>query len=181
MPEETTETTEATTVTTPETGESDDLATLKLTLQKERDARKALEKEVKPLRTFKDERTKAEQTESERLQARIKDLDVKEQTLTQRERTIAVRDGLAAAATAEKLELNVSTATVIRLLDLDRVEFDDSGTPINLGPLLKQLAKDEPKMFDARRRSGSADGGASGGVAGQDMNSLLRRAAGRGQ
>lgn len=182
MSEEATETTETTTQT--ETREASDHETpenLLKALKAERDARKALEKELKPLKSYREQQEQAKLTETEKLQNRIKELEGKEQQLTQRERTIAVRDGLATAAAAEKLGLVASSATVIRLLDLDRVEFDDSGTPTNLGPLLKQLAKDEPALFEQRRRTGSADGGAGGNQSGhQDMNALIRQAAGRG-
>jgi hypothetical protein len=134
---------------------------LKSALESERKLKREAERELKELRRFKQEREQAEQTEAERLQARIKDLDAKEQQLTTRERTMAVRDGLAAAAAAENLTLIVSPATALRLLDLNDVEFDDDGEATNLGQLLKQLAKDEPKLFDQRRRPGSADAGAT--------------------
>lgn len=182
MPDsEVTETTEAMTqtetrdVSTEETPEN-----LLKALKAERDARKALERELKPLKTYKQEQEQAKLSEADKLKAREQAATEKEATLTTRERTIAVRDGLAAAATAEKLALNVSTATVIRLIDLDRVEFNDAGEPTNLGPLLKQLAKVEPKMFEPQRRTGSADGGAGDGPAHMnDMNARLRAATGR--
>ena len=136
-------------------------------------------KDLKKKAAEYDKFQEANKTEAEKVAARLKDLESKEATLTNRERTIAVRDGLAAAATAEKLALNVSTATVIRLLDLDAVDFDASGNPTNLGPLLKQLAKDEPKMFEQQRRTGSADGGTGGGSAPLTMNELIRQRAGR--
>lgn len=167
----------------PAADDDQDVGKLKEALRKEREntrSFKQLQREAEELRKFKQEQEQAKLTETERLQSRVKELEGKEQELTRKERSLAVRDGLATAAQAEKLGLVASSATVIRLLDLDAVEFDDSGSPKNLGALLKQLAKDEPALFSQQRRSGSADGGASGGSAPQTMNDLIRRGAGRG-
>jgi hypothetical protein len=135
-----------------------DVTKLKEALRKERDARKALEKEVTPLRQFRDDRAKAEQTETERLQARIKELETKEADLSRRERTMLVRDAVTPATDAEGLQLRASVGTVLKLLDLDAVEFDDDGTPKNLRVLLKALYKDEPSLVAEKpKRPGSAD------------------------
>lgn len=186
MPDEQANGTQAEPEAQPQAGTSDDKPQAGESISL--DEAKKLRSEAKNLRTrlaafeaAEEQRKQASLTEAERLKADREKLDRERQDLTVRERTIAVRDGLAAAATAEKLGLVASSATVIRLLDLNSVEFDDSGTPTNLGPLLKQLAKDEPALFEQRRRSGSADGGAGGNQSGhQDMNQLIRQAAGRG-
>jgi hypothetical protein len=182
MPDEdTTETTDSqTSDTTRDASTADDYAELKASIKKERDARRALEREATELRKFKQDQETAKLSETEKLQNRIKELEAKESHLTTRERSIAVRDGLTTAAAAEKLGLVASSATVLRLIDLDSVEFDAAGTPTNLGGLLKQLAKDEPALFEQRRRAGSADGGTGGDRAPLNMNDLIRRAAGRG-
>jgi hypothetical protein len=175
--ESTTETTEQTTVTTPETGDSDDLATLKLTLQKERDARKALEREVKPLRTFKEERTKAEQTADERAAAREKAAEEREAAATRKLQAAVLRDEISAAVTAEKFTLHAPVGDVLRLIDTDAVEWDGE-TPKNVRGLLRDLVKDRPYL--ASRRTGSADGGAGGNTnTPKHMDDLIRGAAGR--
>lgn len=175
--------TETTTETTTEQGddlEQLDLAGLREAIRKERQATKdfkKLQREANELRTFKQQQEQANQTAEERAAARAKELEAKEQQLTQRERRISVRDALSAAASDQKLDLVASSATVLRLLDLDKVEFGDDGTPRNLGPLLKQLAKDEPALFAERKRPGEGGGGSGGtAVTGQDMNTILRRA-----
>lgn len=147
----------------PAADDDQDVGKLKEALRKERENSKnfkALQREAEELRKFKQEQEQAKLTEAEKVAAREKAAADKEAQLTQRERTMAVRDGLAAAATTEKLTLVANTATVIRLLDLDDVEFDDDGNAKNLGALLKRLAKDEPALFDQRKRPGSADAGA---------------------
>ena len=165
MPDEATTTTEATETTTVERDASpvESVAKLEEAIRKERENTKnykALQREADELRKFKADQEQAKLTEAERVSAREKAAADKEQQLTQRERTMAVRDGLAAAASAEKLTLAASTATVIRLLNLDDVDFDNDGAPKNLAAMLRQLAKDEPALFDLRKRTGSADAGA---------------------
>jgi hypothetical protein len=74
----------------------------------------------------------------------------------------------------------VDTDAVYRLLDREGLEFDAQGRPQNVEAAVKTLLKERPYLA---RGNGSADGGAGtgngrdGGT--QDMNALIRRAAGR--
>lgn len=69
------------------------------------------------------------------------------------------------------------------LLTYDRsLEFDDDGRPTNVDSALKALLKDNPNLASTfARASGSADLGSKGSApASQDMNQLMRAAAGLG-
>lgn len=178
MPEtETTEETE-TEVTTPETGDSDDLATLKLTLQKERDARKALEKEVKPLRTYKQTQEQSKLTETEKLQAEKAQLEADRQSLTKREQAVELRDEITRTVAAEKLTLaqGVPISDVMRLLDTDAVTWEN-GKPVNVGTLVKQLVKERPYLVAKRSGSGDGGDGDKSDVKKTSMNEFIRGAA----
>jgi hypothetical protein len=60
------------------------------------------------------------------------------------------------------LTLKARTDTVLRMIDLDAVEFDEAGKATNLIDLLKALYQSEPTFAQAKaKRPGSADGGAT--------------------
>lgn len=179
MPDEaTTDTTTDATQTTDTRDASSEETPEKLlaALKSERDARKALEKEVRPLRQFHRERTDAEKTADEKLAAREKAVSEQEQRITARLQASVLRDELQAAATAEKITLHAPIGDVLKLLDASAVEWDGE-TPKNVRPLLRELVKERPYL--ASRRTGSADGGASGQAMGDDMNTRIRAALGR--
>lgn len=159
-------------------GGGDDLDGLRSALEKERKARREAEKALKPLQQFHEERTKAEQTEAERLQARIKELEEREQQLTARERGMVLRDAIQTAASTDKITLHAPIGDVLKLIDADTVDWTEEGRPRNAVALLRDLVRERPYL--ASRRTGSADGGAHGPSGNpQDMNALLRAAAGR--
>lgn len=172
-----TETTEAT-QTTEQRDAADDQSPEKLlaALKAERDARRALEREVRPLRTFKQEQEQTRLSADEKLQARERAVTEQESRITARLRASILRDELTTAATAEKLTLQAPIGDVLKLLDADSVDWDGE-TPRNVRTLLRELVKDRPYL--ASRRTGSADGGASGDRAPLNMNDLIRSRAGR--
>lgn len=176
MPEgeatETTDTTETRDVSTEETPDK-----LKTALESERKLKREAERELKELRKFKQEQEQTRLTEAEKLAARERTVADQEARITARLRASILRDEIGTAVTAEKLTLNAPIGDVLRLMDADAVEWDGE-TPKNVRALLRDLVKDRPYL--ANRRSGSADGGAGGDQAGyQDMNALIRKAAGR--
>lgn len=88
-------------------------------------------------------------------------------------------------ASARKLGI-VDEDAAIRLLDWDALDFDtETGKPKNADVQLKALVDARPWLKGnggTGRSSGSADGGRQAGrngPAGEDMNTLIRRAAGR--
>jgi hypothetical protein len=157
----------------------DDLDGLREALRKERDRARGLEKEVKPLRTFKAEREQAERTEAEKVAARIAELEGRVSTAQARERTYALRDAIEEAVSVEKLALAAPVGRVLRLIDADAVEYAEDGTPKNATALLKGLVKSDPYLFAARRAAlGDGGAGREGGV-GHNINDQIRRMSGR--
>lgn len=146
-------------------------------LKAEREARRALEREIKPLRTYKQQQDDAAKTSEERLAAREKAVADQEARITMRLRTSILRDEIGNAVAAERLTLQAPVGDVLRLMDSDAVEWDGE-TPKNVRQLLRDLVKDRPYL--ATKRPGTADGGAGdSGDRALDMNTVLRQAAGR--
>lgn len=155
-----------------------DAAKLLETLRKERAARKALEKEVKPLRSFKQEREDAEKTEQQKRDERIAELEGRLTAAQQRERSYALRDAIEEALAGEQVALVAPLPRLLKLIDAEAVQWTDDGQPKNAAALLKGLVKSDPYLF-AQRRGPSGDGGAgrTGAVA-PSMNDLIRAARG---
>jgi len=161
-------------------GDGDDLGKLKTALGKERQRARELEREVKPLRTFKQERESSEKTASEKVAARIAELEGQVTTAQQRERTYALRDAIEEAVSGEKLTLAAPVGRLLKLIDGEAVDWSDDGKPQNATALLKGLVKSDPYLFAARRVP-SADGGAGreSGSGVPSINDQIRRMAGR--
>jgi len=68
-----------------------------------------------------------------------------------------------------------------RFIDVDHLDVDKDGQVATKTAIaaVERLLKDKPYLGAGTTRPGSADGGARGGPPNQDMNTLLRRAAGR--
>lgn len=113
-------------------------------------------------------RTRAQRAEEERDSIRQE-----RDTLLSDSRRRTVRDGALREAEGAKARM---PAVVADLVDLGEVEFDDKGKPTNLAKLIETIRKRHPDLFAA----GNADGGSRGGAPGPDMNTIIRRAAGRG-
>ena len=120
--------------------------------------------------------TDAQLTETERLQRRVTELEAEREAITTRDRERAIR--LAALEAAARLGFR-DPDLAVRLVDPTSVELGDDGTPRNVERLLAEVLARSPYLA----RSGAAPdfGGGQRGTApsGTDMNSLIRRAAGR--
>ena len=115
-------------------------------------------------------RTRATQAEQQRdrLQQQL-------DTLLTEIRSNRALDAATVAATEIKARNPGAVARLIRLAD---VEFDKDGQPTNVKALVEALKKDLPELFNLA--PGSGDGGTGNGAAApQDMNYLIRRAAGK--
>lgn len=163
-------------------GDGDDLDGVREALRKERQRARDLEKEVKPLRTFKSERERtekerqdAERSEIEKRDALIKERDEQLTQAQQRERSYALRDAIEEAVSGEKVILAAPIGRVLRLIDADAVEWAEDGTPRNAAALLKGLVKSDPYLFAARRAPiGDGGAGREGGVS-ENINDMIRR------
>jgi hypothetical protein len=154
---------------TPETSTTVDVGVLQRELA---EARREAAKHRTDLRKVTD----AQLSETERLQRRVTELEAEREELGKRERERSVR--FAALEAAARLGFR-DPELAVRLIDRDAVEVRDDGTPKNVERLLADLLGKAPYLG---RTGGTADfgGGNRGAVPpGSDMNSLIRRAAGR--
>jgi hypothetical protein len=109
--------------------------------------------------------------EQERLQRRLADLE-RQASSHEQEREAVTRS-------ASKLGY-ADPVDAFALLDRSALEFADDGTPKNTDRLLADLLRAKPYLAGGTRPMGSFDGGVRGQPAkGQDMNAVLRAAAGR--
>jgi hypothetical protein len=115
--------------------------------------------------------------EQERLQRRLADLERQASSHEQERRDWQVRE--AVTQSASKLGY-ADPVDAFALLDRSALEFADDGTPKNTDRLLADLLRAKPYLAGGTRPMGSFDGGVRGQPAkGQDMNAVLRAAAGR--
>jgi hypothetical protein len=115
--------------------------------------------------------------EQERLQRRLADLERQASSHEQERRDWQVRE--AVTRSASKLGY-ADPVDAFALLDRSALEFADDGTPKNTDRLLADLLRAKPYLAGGTRPMGSFDGGVRGQPAkGQDMNAVLRAAAGR--
>jgi hypothetical protein len=136
------------------------------------EARREAAKHRTDLRRFTD----AQLSETERLQRRVTELEQEREAIASRDRERAIR--LAALEAAARLGFR-DPDLAVRLVDPSAVEVRDDGTPRNVERLLAEVLARSPYLA---RPGASADfGGGQRGTApaGTDMNSLIRRAAGR--
>lgn len=157
-----------------------DPAKLLDTIRKVRKEKRDLEREVKPLRTFKQEREDAEKTDQQKRDERIAELEGRLTAAQQKERSYALRDAIEETLSAADFPAQpvVSVPKLIRLLDLGDDDWDGD-RPKNVKALLVKLSKSEPGLF-AARRGPSGDGGAGRSQAvGSTMNDMIRQRAGR--
>lgn len=159
--------------------DGDDLAGLRSALQKERDERRKFERESKQLSDWKRTREQSDLTETERRDARIKELEGKEQEWEREKRDLRLQTLITAEGTKAGA---VNPEILHRLVDTGAVEWNDAtGQPKNLTSIVNGLKRDYPAMFRTHGGAGNADAGAGtgGNQAEASMNSLIRRAAGR--
>lgn len=117
-------------------------------------------------------------TENERMAARLADLE-RQLTEQQRERQETTMRLTAVTAATRMGFRNPDLA--YRLLSPAAIEYDESGTPRNVERLLADLGKAEPYLLTGTLPVdyGGGQRGQVPGSAGNDMNRLIRRAAGR--
>ena len=116
----------------------------------------------------------AEQSESERLSGRIADLERQLTDRTRREQEQSLR--LASITSAQRIGYR-NPDLAYRLLDPAQVEYAEDGSPRNVETLLSALAKSDPYLLAQTDFGGGPRG--SSAAQGNDMNVLIRRAAGR--
>lgn len=116
----------------------------------------------------------AQLSETERLKKEAETGRQLAETATGKLRTANLRDAL-----AEKGFAGAQAKAVARLLS--GVEYDDDDEPKNLDARLKAAAEEYGEIAKPGGRSSTFDGGprGGGGDTPKDMNSLIRRAAGR--
>jgi phage-related minor tail protein len=139
------------------------------------------------LRAFErqeEERRQATLSEVEKRDARIRQLEEGLTAAQAKERDYALRDGIAEIVTRDDFPASpaITAKSLIRLLDRDKIQWADDGTPRNLPALLVELVRAEPSAFRAKdRRPGPGDAGHFGTIPnGADMNAQIRQKAGRG-
>jgi hypothetical protein len=136
----------------------------------ERKQRKAVEDELKKLKD-------AQLSEDERKTARLAELEAEHVAKDAKIQTLQTENALAFAAVEASARHPREAAKLIAHAD---VKYGEDGQPTNAADLVEKLKKRMPELFTSP--TGNADGGARttppGGA--QDMNTLLRQAAGRG-
>jgi hypothetical protein len=171
MSDSTTETTETTTETTEG---KEDVAGLKSALDKERDARKAAEKNATALQKRIEAIESSGKSESEKLAARLEALEAdnaaKAKAISERDARDAVKDAAKKAGAPD-------TDLIFRVLKSD-LEYDSDGSVLNTKALIDDLKTTTPHLF--KPPTGKADGGSGNGTpaAKGGMNSWIRQAAG---
>ena len=161
-------------------------AKLRDALNKERSARKAAERELKPLKTAAQQRTDADKTDAQKAQDRAAAADARVQQLESVVRQGRVERAVRGIDRSQNLGMH-DPDFVAEMLRLDDADFDEDGTPDQkaVEAAVKQLIKARPYLAQdvpPQRRNGSGDGGAGGTGAqrppSNDMNAMIRRAAG---
>lgn len=115
--------------------------------------------------------------EQERLQRRVTELEAATAAHERERADWQTRDAVGRAA----LRLGFrDPVDAFALLDREQLDLDDKGKPKNVDRLLTELLNAKPYLGGTARPQGSADGGSRGAApAGNSMNDVLRRAAGR--
>lgn len=157
-----------------------DAAKLLETLKKERAARRAAERELKPLKTEAQQRAEREKSATDKASERIAALEAQLAEAETERRTARLTRAIRDADRRLGLALH-DPDVVADLLRYGADDFDEAGKPIGVEARLRALVKDKPYLAGAQR-PGSADGGSGGSggnAAHRDMNSMIRQAAGR--
>ena len=129
----------------------DETVSLRSALQKERDARRAAERERKEMAKRIADIEQAGKPEAERLQAERDALAGELETVRQQ---VRVTRGKAAVLAAANEANAVTPGVVYRAVAAD-LEFDDSGEPTNVDDLIATLRREAPVLF--RPATGKAD------------------------
>lgn len=147
--------------------------TVKELLRKLRRESRAATNELKALRSYKEEREKAELTEAQREKQRA---DKAEEALQQRradDRERNTREAIAAVGAKLGTPIRDADAAFRLLGTVGDIEYDDADKPANVEPLVKKLLAARPYLAEEKRK-GSADGGDTGaagaGSSGRDAS-----------
>lgn len=123
-----------------------------------------------------DKLTDAQKSEAQKFAEKTSSL---ERDVADRDRTIQeMRIQGSVATAAAKLNFH-DPDDAWKLIDLANVDFDADGAAKNVDKVLEALAKAKPHLVRNGGRPGSFDGGSRTPAADEDMNTKIRRAAGR--
>jgi len=157
----------------------DDLTGLKSALDKEREARKTAERAAKDLEKRLAAIENSGKSESEKIAARLAELEqanaAKDQAIRERDARDAIR------AAARKAGASPDAVDAVYRMVRGDIAYDDDGAPKNVDDLLKDAKQIAPQLF---RASPKADGGAGNGSKpggqsfNQQMNAAIRQKAG---
>lgn len=152
--------------------EDDELTGLKTALDKERTDRKAAQKDLRALKKQIADLEKGGNGEGDEksLEEAVKRAETAEARLRDANARVAITDAATKAGAS-------NVKAVLRYVMSD-VEFDENGNPVDIEDLIESAKEEVPQLFTPARTP-SADGGKGRTVSNQDMNSLIRRAAGR--
>lgn len=134
----------------------EDTGKLKDTLRKEREARRAFEKQAKDLEKRLADIEGKDQSDVERL---TRERDALKKAHDDAQTALRDRDAIDALRTELAKNGAVAPDVAVKALRGD-LDYDDAGTPTNVEALVKSLRKDAPQLF--RATEGGADGGAKG-------------------
>lgn len=136
---------------------------------------KTVSKELEQLRKQVKDAEDAKLSDTEKLQARIAELEEKDKANAEKASRL-VRD--AAIVTAARAAGAIDPDAMPALIDPAKLEMDAAGEPTNLKDVLAGLKKDKPVWF-REGGPGSFDGGSRQSTEGEvDMEQALRAAAG---
>lgn len=152
------------------------------TLQRElNEARSEAAKARKELKGYKDAETAAAEAAKSELQRATDRAEAAEKARDEAlkaHRGLSIR--LATVEAARRLGFR-NPEIAHRLISDSEIEYADSGEPKNIDALLTKIATSDPYLVNgAPQGRPDLGGGPRGGTPGPDMNTLLRRAAGRG-
>jgi hypothetical protein len=116
-------------------------------------------RELADLKTAKQAEDDAKLSEQERLSRRVADLEGERAAWKAERRELLIRQ--AVERQARKLRL-VDEDAAYRLMDLDALEFDESGLPTNVDAVLKALAKAKPYLVAPETTPAAGSTGANG-------------------
>jgi hypothetical protein len=165
--------------TTDGTNLSDDVlgAAGKAALDREREARRQAERDMKELRAKVKAFEEKDLPEAERKDNEIRELRATIERMESDRRDGQLREAVLSSATRLGY---IDPEDGLHLLDRNAITYTDDGRPKNVDKLLTELLSAKPHL-GGRPRQGGAWGGSDGGSnrPGTDMNREIRRAAGR--
>lgn len=149
--------------------------------------KRALAEERRSAAKWKADAEKAQAELAKLQQASLTDSEKRDQRLAELERKEALweveRQDWQTRESVTNAALRLGFADPVdaySLVDRAALDFDEQGRPTNVTKLLTDLIAAKPYLAGSNRPGGSFDGGPRGAPAtGNDMNDMIRRAAGR--